>query len=351
MNCFIEALCNVHSHLREIGETLEDLILMAIQGGADVVLPMPNTTEGLMTLEQVLNYIENCESKIPPGRKIHFIPTGMLTENTPEERIMAFAKYGILNCKGFPRDRTTKSQNGIRDYGRIVSKVQVCGEAGVKVHLHPEHPWMAFSSRDAEYCFLPIADMLLRQTNAIIIWEHGSDARCIPFLKEMATSGRFFVTLSAHHLASNEDQGFGDTRSVCKPPLRTEFDRLAYVRLVEENHSWIMAGGDDAPHAVEAKHVHSGQCASGAYAGPFLIQLYAHALDNLLQSGEAGRQVFINFTSRNARALHNLPEVPRPIQLERKDFIVPNFYQIGHWKVEPFWAGRKIKYSQKAATP
>lgn len=344
MNILVEALFNAHSHIREGEDVMRDLIALLIQGGADTILAMPNTTAGLTTCEQVLLYDRQAHLLVQPGKTLATIPTLMITEEKLELEIEKCVNAGVRDGKVFPLNRTTKSQNGVRDYSRLIPKIRVCGEVGMNVHLHPEHPWMAFGNRDAEFCFLPIADMFLRETNATIVWEHGTDSRCIPFWKEMAATGRFFVTLTAHHLAGNEDQALGDVRMVCKPPLRTEHDRLGLIQLVAENHNWVMAGGDDAPHNLPAKHVHNGQCACGEYTAPFLMQLYAHALDELLQS-EAGRQIFVNFTSRNARAFHNHPPASATRLLVRQEFLVPDFYQVGSWRVEPPWAGKKIRYS------
>jgi len=77
---------------------------------------------------------------------------------------------------------------------------------GMRVHFHPEHPMMLFENRDAEYLFLPIMDMIMEATKGMpgnIIWEHGPDARCIPFWEEWAQTNRFYVTLTAHHLATS----------------------------------------------------------------------------------------------------------------------------------------------------
>ncbi len=341
----LESLCNLHSHIREGEEIMRALIDDNIEGGADVLLAMPNTNAGLTTCEQVLEYNQQAMSLVPPGHSMHFIPTLFLTELTPQTEIVKCAREGIKDAKIYPRYRTTKLNNGVRNYYKMIPKIRLCGELGIKIHLHPEHPWMTFINRDAEFTFLPIVDMCMSETEATIVWEHGTDARCIPFWKEMAETGRFFVTLTAHHLFSNEDLAFGNVREVCKPPIKTELDRLALIQLVKDGHNWVMAGGDDAPHDIKGKHVHEGNCACGASTGKFLLLYYAHALDSLLQSGEVGWNIFINFTSRNGRKLHDLPRASKTIQLVHKDFLIPKSYPVGSWTVEPPLAGQKIKYS------
>ncbi|MFZ2484830.1 MAG: hypothetical protein WAX80_03325 [Minisyncoccia bacterium] len=339
----VDALANVHCHLRE-GELVGPLIELAIEGGADCLLPMPNTKEGLLTARDVIEYMTKAEEGDTP-HECQLIPTVMINERTTIGMIDDCAERGIVDAKIYPLDRTTKSHNGVRDYSRLLPVIRRCGECGIKVHLHPEHPWMLFDNRDAEFAFLPIVDMFLNDTDATIIWEHGTDGRCIPFWKEMVEdTGRFYLTLTAHHLASDEDRSFGDVRAVCKPPIKTRRDQSELVHLVEEGNYWVMAGLDDAPHDKEAKHISSGNCACGAYTAPFGLQLYAHALDDLL-STQDGVSMFVDFTSRNARRLHKLANASRTVGLTREPFVIPASYVVGPWVVEPFWANTEIKYS------
>ncbi len=181
----------------------------------------------------------------------------MVTEQTTMGEIDQCLEAGIVDAKIYPRFRTTKSENGVACYGKLLPLIKHGGKVGMKFHFHPEHPSPIFSNRDAEFAFLPIARIFLEETDAVIIWEHGTDARCIPHWKDMARSRRFFVTLTAHHLATNEDDTFGDVRATCKPPIKTEDDRQGLLQLVAEGYryQWVMAGADDAPHPMENKHV------------------------------------------------------------------------------------------------
>lgn len=162
-------------------------------------------------------------------------------------------------------------------------------------------------------------------------------------LERKADTGNFYVTLTAHHLATDEDATFGDVGATCKPPIKTRWDREQLVQLVAEDHPWVLAGADDAPHDVKAKHVR-GRCACGAYTAPFLLPLYAHALSSLLET-PGGRMTFVNFVSNNARNVFNLPNRSRTYTLVNKQFTIPDFYEVGPWTVEPFWAGQTINWS------
>ena len=337
----VDALANVHWHGRE-GQIVGSLIERAIEGGADVLGLMPNTDLGLTTADRVFGNLFQT-NLWGAAKNVRLLPFLMITETTSQKEIEKCLSKGYCDGKVYPRDRTTKSENGVRNYGRLLPIIKVCGELGMKVHLHPEHPSKTYDNREAENAFLAIVDIFLNETDAVIIWEHGTDARCIPHWENFAKGSRFYVTLTAHHLATNEDRVFGDVRAVCKPPIKTEADRKALVELVAKNYSWVMAGGDDAFHDQTRKHVDQGGCACGAYTSPFLLPLYAHALGNLLQE-EKGIGVFVNFTSRNARKLHHLPDSSRTIKLLNECQQIPLHYQIEKQVAVPFWAGQFIDW-------
>lgn len=322
---------------------MKPLVELALKGGVDTVLPMPNTLQGLLRAKEVQAYIQALGQCVPNGQTLTFLPCIMLTERTTVSEIHECIKHGIFDAKIYPRGRTVHSSNGVRCYEHILNIVRCAGRLGMRCHFHPEHPSMTVPDEDAEYQFFPICDMFLNETEGVIIWEHGTDARCIPFWEEMAKSGRFYVTLTAHHLATNKDDTFGDVRAVCKPPIKTRRDQKDLLRLVADNYDWVMAGADDAPHPLNAKFVHQGKCACGAYTAPLLAALYAHALDDLLTSGR--EEIFKRFTSENARRAFNLPPASRTYTLRREPCQVPTSYEADSWTIGPFWAGENLKWT------
>lgn len=340
----VDAICNLHWHGRELAETTKDLIELAYRGGVDYLGPMPNTKKPLLTAQSVIEYLEGAKRLVQPRRVIGFLPIVMLTEHTPREELVVCVQAGIKDGKIYPYLRTTKSEHGIQQWGKMIQVVRWCEELGIKVHVHFEHPDPVYIDREAEYMCLPICQIFLETTTAVIIWEHGSDGRCIPMWKKFAKTGRFFLTLTAHHLAWNEDEVNGDVRRRCKPYIRPEPDRNALVHLVYENHRWVMLGADDAAHPMDAKHVHEGKCACGDFTSPFLHLLCAHALDRLLQT-KKGVATYNNFVSRNARKLHKLPPASRKILLVRKPYQIQPSYKVGSWTVESAGAGEALMWS------
>ncbi len=350
MEIEIDALANLHSHLRE-DPVFKELVELVIRGGVDFVGPMPNPKIPLTTPGLTLDYKLLGESYVPAGKQLRFLPIMQITEATTALEIENAVEVDIWDFKIYPRYRTTNSEHGVVQYWRVIAVIKEAAKRifdrtgkRIRIHVHPEHPSMVFINREAELMFLPIVYMFLEETEAIIIWEHGTDARCIPHWKKFAETGRFYVTLTAHHLATNEDLAYGDVRATCKPSIKTEPDRISLVDLVCEGHSWVIAAADDAPHDKKAKHKDEGRCDCGAYTAPFLALMYAHALDRLLKAPE-GREIFINFTSRNARKLYGLPEASYKIRLVRKKFRIPYEYKVGPWTVMPFWANQELEWS------
>ncbi len=328
---------------------MKSIIEYSIQAGTDVIGPQPNTNDGLLDAEQVTAYTQKARSFVPNDITLHIIPFVMITEQTTFKQIDDCVKAGIVNGKGYPRDRTTKSQNGIRHHGRVLPQIKHCGEVGMNYHQHPEHSSMLFYNRDAEFAFVPVMEMYLQEApKTRIFWEHGSDARCILHWEYFAKStGRFFVTLTAHHPATNEDEMFGDVRGVCKPPIKTEWDRREIVNLIEKDYDWVTAALDDAFHDEGDKFKRRGRCACGSFTTPFGLQLYAHVLGDKLFQTCKGRETFVNFTSRNTRRIHNLPPSSRVIELIQEPLEIPETYPVGGKTALPFWAGQELKYKIK----
>jgi dihydroorotase len=342
----VAKLIDPHVHLREGEGVIEALISHSVMGGAIVLGPMPNTLEGLKTAAQVTAYIENAKKLVPGGADVKFIPIAMLTEDTTFEMIDEWVAAGILDAKVYPLKRTTNSEYGVEAYSKILKLVDYCGKVGVRVHLHPENPNMLFGNRDAEYQFIPIMEMLIQQApETIFVWEHATDRRCIPFFKEWAKSGRFYVTITAHHLISNEDNSYGDVRAVCKPNPKEEADRLALITLISEKNRWVMAGTDTAFHDKTAKHTLAGKCACGAFTAPNALVMYAHALDHLFGRSSSS-DVFDNFVLYNASDLYGLDlfKHKNDAVLEEGEWEVPDKYKVADKVALSFMAGEKLKW-------
>jgi dihydroorotase len=77
---------------------------------------------------------------------------------------------------------------------------------------------------------------------------------------------------------------------------------------------------------------------------PFALQLYAHALDPVIQK-PGGTEIFRRFTSLNARKLHNLQPSSRQVCLVRNEWEIPDAYQVGSWQVMAAGAKEKLLWT------
>jgi len=354
---WLPPIADIHVHLRQILAQLlgkkfgmvipqPKLVEYSVAGGAYILGPMLNTAPALTKPEDVLRYHEHIEHPGIEGT----VRIATLTPETTADDIRELVAQRILDGKWYPKYRTTNSEapHGIERYSPLLSVAKVAAELGFRFHFHPEVPSQAFGNRDAEWHFLSIARMFL-ETGVTVVWEHGTDGRCVPEWKQFAREfpGQFYLTLTAHHLATNEDESFGDVRMICKPPIKTEADRLALVALVKEDHPWVMAGSDSAPHPKSAKHTDTGGCACGDFTAPFLYGLYAHALTDLLEGSKEEVGTFVNFTSGNAKRLYGLPEPKWLVEVFKEPFQIPLFYAGETEPIMPALAGKTIDWSWK----
>ncbi len=341
-----ESSIDPHVHLREEDEkTMRPLVANLVAGGTDAFFFMPNTEKGLTSAGQVVRYRSFAQNMVPRDKNVVVKPILLVNEQTPLDVIDACVDNDIFDCKFLPLSRTTGSSvHGIRHFQRLLPLGKYCGKRHMRCHYHPETPLMTVDNRDAELVFLQVLDMFLNDTQAVIISEHGTDARCIPTWMEFAKSGRFYVTLTPQHLLTDENDSYGDVRKIFKPPAKTNGDRNSLVQFVEQDHPFVIGASDFAPHPNFAKHVHHGRCACGAYHGKYILPFYAHALDRLVSTPK-GVKTFVNFTSRNARKLYGFGPASRKIKFVRRSCTIPMYDKIGPWKVEFFCAGQEILWS------
>jgi len=339
------AMCDAHVHYREATDDaiMQSLICYSYQGGADYGGPMPNTKAGLLKAKDVASYNSHARSLVPSNVEMGFLPYLMINEQTTVDDIKEAMDLGIRDGKIYPLNRTTLSQYGVARYGKLIPVIGYCGEAGFRVHMHPEHPVMDYSHREAELAFLPIMQVLLEETDAILFWEHGSTGECIVHWKRMARNfpGRFYLTICAHHLATHEDEVRGDVSATCNPSIKTWASMIALRQLVAEDHEWVLAISDTAYHPIGMKHVFNGRCSCGCLTAPFLMPLFAHALSDLLKT-PPGIAIFGRFTSDNARKAYGLPAATRLIKLAQEEWTIPKTYPVGSEIGLPFWGQKKL---------
>src|SRR4051812_38766574 len=117
MTVIVEALANVHWHGRELGAVIQALIKESINGGVDVLAPMPNTLIPLTNAVRVINYVGTAEDyEVSRTAQMHFVPIVMLTEFTTREQLVECKRHNIYDGKIYPYLRTTQSESGVKRF-------------------------------------------------------------------------------------------------------------------------------------------------------------------------------------------------------------------------------------------
>lgn len=342
MRIVIPLLNNAHGHLRQL-PMLTDLVRIAAMICWSY-LAMPNLLPPILRGKQAVRYRRQIKSNVPKKKKLHVIATIKIREDTTPAMIRAAWKAGVRCGKVYPKGRTTHADDGVTNYTKLWPVFREMQKLGMRVLFHPEHPNQVYMDRDAEYAFLEIFRMIHQAFPKLLMsWEHLSDGRCIPHLKEMAKSGKVIVTITAHHLLGHEGTFYGDPRGTCRPPFRTEADRVALIQLILEGFAWVLCGLDDAPHPKEAKLPPKGRCACGAMTllhAPLLIVTALREFCNF--DDQESLDKLIAFTSGNASRIYNIPVSNCTLVIVDRPTKIPLEQNIGGKTVMPFMAGETL---------
>jgi len=307
--------CDVHVHFREPGfsykETMETGSNAAARGGYTAVCTMPNLNpvpDSLEHLQQQLQLIED-------HAVIHVYPYGAITvgERGEEladldgmaEKVIAFSDDGrgvqsdemmrqamlkaralgkmiVAHCEvnallrgGYIHDGEYARRNGHKgicsasEYEQIRRDLQLAEETGCKYHV----------------CHISTKESveLIRQAKA-----RGVDVTC---------------ETAPHYLVMCDNDLLEDGRFKMNPPLRSEEDRLALIKGVQDG-TIDMIATDHAPHSAEEK----GKGLQGSAFGIVGIETAFPVLYTcLVKEGIISLEKLIELLSVNPRKRFNIP--------------------------------------------
>lgn len=122
----------------------------------------------------------------------------------------------------------------------------------------------------------------------------------------------------------------------CKPIAKRDEDRDALLELALSGHPKVSFGSDSAPHPQHAKECCG--CAAGVFTAPIALQV----LTEIFEKNEKLENLQ-KFVSTNAISIYGLTPNTKTIELEKKEFQVPEKYG----NVVPYKAGETIAWSIK----
>ncbi len=259
---------DIHSHLRDPGQTYKEDIITgtraAAKGGYTTICAMPNTdpvVDNIATVEFIQRRARDlgyCKVKV----------IGAITKQLEGKEISEMASMqegGIVAIS----DDGKCIQNG----KLMMSCMKYASNFNLPVIIHAEDYNFAgkgqihsgkVATRLGLSSIPPISEeliiardiMITESTKATLHVAHVSSAKSLDLIKQAKDKGlKVTCEVTPHHLLLNEEACLDfDTNTKCKPPLRSEIDRLALVEALKTGLIDCIAT-DHAPHADYEKEL------------------------------------------------------------------------------------------------
>ncbi|MFW5887948.1 MAG: dihydroorotase, partial [Bacteriovoracia bacterium] len=261
----LPGLVDLHVHLREPGLAYKEDIVSgskaAAHGGFTHVFAMPNTVPVIDSLEH-LNILKNA---INEKAKICVTPVAALSEKSEGKRLVDFEKLINENIYFFSDDG-----KGVSDDELMKEIFRLSDKLNFTVCQHAQYPYPKIScalnedvaknynvdgiSRASEYEMVKRDLSLLRVVGGSYHVQHISTKETVELIKQ-AKKDNLKVTceVTPHHLLLTQDDiEENDSNYKMNPPLRSEEDRQALFKGIEEGVIDIIAT-DHAPHSEDEK--------------------------------------------------------------------------------------------------
>lgn len=318
---------DLHAHLREPGfeqkGTVATETLAALRGGFTAVCAMPNTNPAPDSGPLVASLLET----IARDARVRVFPVGTVTRRREGEALADLSELADAGVVAFSDDGSP-----VADGQLMRNALTLCRALGLPLSEHSDDPVLnaggvmnegAVSERlglagqpaAAEITAIARNLALAEASGGHLHVAHISTARGLELVAEAKARGvRVTCEVTPSHLFLTEDAVFGDgpepaydTNARINPPLRTEADRQALVRGV--NNGLIDAiATDHAPHAREDKLCEFDFAAPG-------ISCFETALGTLMLQVERGElslgRVLAALTAGPVRAFALDRRVPR----------------------------------------
>ena len=288
-------LIDTHSHFRDPGFTYkEDLSTgaeSAVKGGYTTIILMANTKPPVDSVPVLQDILER-------GRRlpVRLYSCANVTRGTAGRELADRAALAEGGAAGLTDDGLP-----IMDGAVLRSALKKTKKLNLPVSLHEEDKslisengvngggkaaaflGLAGSPREAEYTLIARDVQIAAELDAPLCVQHISTAEGVDYVRR-ARRGHPSIHAEAtpHHFSLTEDAVIArGTLAKVNPPLRTEEDRLAIIRGLQDGTIDIIAT-DHAPHATAEKEKPFVQAPSGMIGLETALSL---AVKNLVQPG------------------------------------------------------------------
>lgn len=335
-------LVDVHVHFREPGFTHKEDIASgaraAAKGGFTTVVLMANTHPAVDNL-QTLDYV------LEKGKKtgIRIESCANVTVGMQGKELVDMAALAAAGAVGFTDDGLP-----LLDEAIVREAMKQALKAGKPISFHEEDPalignngihrgkasayyGLAGSPREAEIAMVRRDLALAAETGAVVSIQHISTKEAVELVRQAKAAGNpVFAEATPHHFTLTEEAVIGKgTLAKMNPPLRTEEDRLAIIRGLQDG-TIDMIATDHAPHSKAEKEKNITEAPSGIIGLETALSL---GIRELVEKGYLTLLALIERMSTAPARLYQLPG--GKLETGRKADLVL-FYPEKTWVVEGF---------------
>ena len=307
--------CDVHVHFRDPGFTYKEDIdtgaAAAARGGVTTVVLMANTKPAVDQPE-TLQYV--LEKGSQTG--IHVKTCANVTVQMKGEQLTDMEQLAALGAVGFTDDGIPLMREEI-----VREAMNRCAKLGLPISFHEEDPTLienngvnrgkasayfgiGGSPREAEISLVKRDLELALSTGACVEIQHISTKEAVELVRQAKKrGGDIHAEATPHHFTLTEEAviQYG-TNAKMNPPLRTEEDRLAIIRGLQDGTIDIIAT-DHAPHAAQEKAREITQAPSGIIGLETALPL---AITTLVKGGYLTLREAVRKMSTNPAAMYHL---------------------------------------------
>lgn len=343
---------DLHTHLREPGfeqkGTIATETRAALLGGFTAVCAMPNTNPAPDSATAVEALIE----RFSRDAQVRVLPIGCVTRRREGKELAELSELAAAGCIAFSDDGSP-----VADARLMRNALELAGALGLPLSEHCDDPvlnaggvmnegrvserlGLAGQPVAAEVAAISRNIALCEATGARLHIAHVTTARGLELVADAKRRGLpVTCEVTPSHLFLTEDAVFGagpepayDTNARINPPLRTEADRRALLRGVNDGTIDAIAT-DHAPHALEDKLCEFDNAAPGISC----IETALGTVLTLVERGELDIVAALRALTAGPAAAFNiegrLPGAGRLAEGVSSDLVV--FDPADRWIVDP----------------
>lgn len=308
-------LVDVHVHFRDPGFTAKEDIdtgaASSAKGGYTSVVMMGNTDPRCDSPE-TLSYMLEKGRKTP----VHVYVTCNATKGMKGEELTDIQRLHKSGAVGVTDDGLPIMDHGILT--QVYLKAAMCG---IPVSLHEEDPSLienngvnrgkasdhfgiGGSPKEAEYTLIRRDLQIAEGTGVRVDIQHISTAEGVQAVREAKEKGLdVHAEATPHHFTLTEDAVISHgTNAKMNPPLRTEADRLAIIKGLQDG-TIDMIATDHAPHTNEEKALPITKAPSGIIGLETALGL---GITELVEKGYISMMDLIRLMSYGPALVYNL---------------------------------------------